>query len=275
MISVVINLSNFPLMAEKSIQSVLNNKIKEKIELIVLIPNSKVEEVVNRFKKRKINLLSFNNSKKGKSFDLNLIFKILKGRIWIFTGGDSYLGTNSINQIISSFSNEFIGCVIGRPISINKKDNLFGFWSHLLFEAGAHNIRKQLSQKGKFFEGTDYLFAFRDNITKNIPLNVAGDTIIPYLTTKKGYQLKYAEKAGVYVKNPTNFHEFIQQKVEAAKSHEYLESYAPFFPKVKSFKNEVKKGVFESLKYPSNLKEFFWTILLFFTRLYIWIKVKF
>ena len=274
MISIVVTLSNNSKIAKKSIQSILDNKIKEKIELILIIPTPEIEEIANEFKKRNNFITFLKNSRKGKSFDLNLVLKILKGRIWIFTGGEAYVGEDSLNKMITEFSNEITGCVIGRPVSINKKDNLFGFWSNLLFEAGAHSIRKELNKKGKFFEGTDYLFAFRNNITKNIPLDVAGDTIIPYLTIKKGYKIKYAEQVKVYVKNPENIREFVKQKIEAAKSHEYLESYAPFFPKVKSFRNEVREGTFSALRYPSNFKEFIWTIELFFVRLYIWAKVK-
>ncbi|MEK6913527.1 MAG: glycosyltransferase family 2 protein [Nanoarchaeota archaeon] len=274
MISIVLTLSGNPLIAEKAIQSVLNNKIKERFELVVLNLNKRTEEIVNKFKKKNFKISSFNNSRKGKSFDLNTVFKILKGRIWIFTGGDAYVGEDSICKIINEFSDGAVGCAIGRPISINKKENMFGFWSHLLFEVGAHSIRKELNSKGKFLEGTDYLFAFKNNLTRNIPLNVAGDSIIPYLTIKKGYKVKYLEEAIVYVKNPATFGSFIKQKVDSAKSHEFLESYAPFFPKVKSFKNEVKRGTLEALRYSSNVKEFMWVILLFFIRLYIWAKVK-
>src|SRR3989344_5375176 len=100
------------------------------------------------------------------------------------------------------------------------------------------------------------------------------DTTIPYITMKKGYKIRYAEKAMVYVKNPTNLKDFVKQKIRTGKAHEALEEYAPFFPKVKSFKNEVKHGTLRALRYPRTLKEYFWTSLLFLTRLYIWIRVK-
>jgi cellulose synthase/poly-beta-1,6-N-acetylglucosamine synthase-like glycosyltransferase len=98
--------------------------------------------------------------------------------------------------------------------------------------------------------------------------------MVPYLATKKGYKVKYAEDAFVYVKNPTNIRDFVKQKVRTAKSHEALGDYAPFFPKVKSLKNEIKKGTFSALAYPKNLKEFWWTGILFAVRLYIWLIVK-
>jgi len=274
MISVVLTLSKDPIIAEKSVKAILKNNVKEDCELIILISDNEKEKIIKKFKKDNFKIIVLKNTKRDTRFNLNNIFKILNGRIWIFTGGNAYVDEDSLLKIIKAFSDKKVGCVVGRPVSINKKTEMLGFWSHLLFEAGAHAIRKKLGDKGKFLEGTDYLFAFKNNITRNVPLNVAMDSIIPYLTTKKGYKIKYLEEAKVFVENPTILKNFINQKIKAAKSHEYLESYAPFFPKMKSFRNEIKMGTFEALRYSSNFKEFFWTIALFFIRLYIWIKVK-
>ncbi len=274
MISIVITSFNEPENVRKAIQAVLNNKIKEKYELLVAAPDEATERVVKEFRKKNKQMVYFKDPGKGKSFALNLVFKILKGDIWIFTDGDVYVGDNSINEILKIFENEEVGCVSGRPVSINPRDNMLGFWSHLLFDAGAHNIRCELNNKNCFLECSAYLFGFRNDITKNIPLNVAEDSMIPYLATKKGYKVKYAENAFVYVKNPTNIRDFIKQKVRTAKSHEALGDYAPFFPKVKSLKNEIKKGTLSALAYPKNIKEGFWTGILFAVRLYTWFLVK-
>lgn len=274
MISIVITSFNEPELVKRAIQSVLDNKIKEKYELVIVAPDKETEEIVNNLKKKYNQIIFFKDPGKGKSFALNFIFKKLKGRVWIFSDGDVYLGGNSINEILKLFEDKEVGCVTGRPVSTNPKNNMLGFWSHLLYEAGAHKIRRELNNKNCFLECSGYLFAFRNDITKNIPLNVAEDSMVPYLATKKGYKIKYAENAFVYVKNPTNIRDFIKQKVRTAKSHEALEDYAPFFPKVKSFTNEIKKGTFWALSYPQNIEESFWTIILFFVRFYIWIKVK-
>lgn len=274
MISIVITSFNEPELARRAITAILENNIKEEYELVVAAPDKETEEIVKQISKKSENVKYFKDPGKGKSFALNLLFKILKGDIWIFTDGDVYLGKDAVSEILKLFKDERVGCVSGRPVATNPRDSMTGFWAHLLLDAGAHNIRKELHEKDRFLECTGYLFAFRNNITKNIPLNVAEDSIIPYLAMKKGYKVRYAEKALVYVKNPTNLKDFVKQRVRTAKAHEALEDYAPFFPKVKSFKNEVKKGTFWALSYPENLKEDFWTALLFLTRLYIWTKVK-
>ncbi|MAG52655.1 MAG: hypothetical protein CMH62_01695 [Nanoarchaeota archaeon] len=274
MISIVINSFREPELLKKAIEAVLRNNIKEKYELVIAAPDEENEKVVKGFQKKNKDVKFFKDPGKGKSFALNLVFKELKGDIWIFTDGDIYVDANAINEILELFKDKKVGCVTGRPISTNSKKNILGFWSHLLFDAGAHKIRKELDTQKKFLEGTGYLFAFRNNITRNIPVNVAEDAIVPYITMKKGYRVRYADKALVYVKNPTNLRDFVKQRIRTGKAHEALEEYAPFFPKVKSFRNELFKGPRLALGYPKSIKEYLWTSLLFFTRLFIWFVIK-
>jgi len=86
---------------------------------------------------------------------------------------------------------------------------------------------------------------------------------------KQGYKIKYVPQAEVYVSYPKNFKDYIEQKKRTIKSHEKLTKYIKNFPKMKTFKNEVT-GVFHILKYPSNLKEFFYTISAIPIRLFLW-----
>ena len=273
MISLVITSFKEPELVQKAIAAILDNPIKEEYELLVAAPDKETEIIVNKIAKQHPQVKYFKDPGKGKSYALNLIFKELQGRIWIFTDGDVYIEKNAVNKLIEAFDDELVGCASGRPVSTNPKNNMLGFWSHLLYDAGAHQIRKELSKKNQFLECSAYLFAFKDNITRNIPLNVAEDAIIPYLTMKKGYKIRYVEDALVYVKNPTTIKDFIKQRVRTAKAHETLEDYAPFFPKVKSFSNEVKKGSKWALQYPRKFTEYLWTFALFATRLFIWLNV--
>jgi cellulose synthase/poly-beta-1,6-N-acetylglucosamine synthase-like glycosyltransferase len=258
---------------KKAIEEALNQETKEKYDVLVVSPDKEAEELVNSYKKegKKINFLK--DPGKGKSFGLNLVFKKLKSNSWVFTDGDVYLDRHALNNLILKFNDKQVGCVCGKIVPLNLKSTLTGYWAHLLAEAGADSIRKELSDKNEFLECSGYLFAFRKGLISEIPLNVAEDSYIPYVIFKKGYKIKYVPESMVYVKNPTNVKDFIQQRIRTAKAHTSLTDYFHNFPKVKSFKNEIKKGTFRALSYPSNLKEFFWTIELFFARLYIWIKV--
>ncbi len=272
MISIIISSYNEPNATKKAIQSILDQNIKDS-EIIISDPFPEVIELLKKTFKDKIKYdLDFGE---GKSASLNRLLKNIKSNIIISTDGDVY--TENIQELLNKFKNN-VGCVSGRPVSINKRNNMLGYWSHLLFDIGAHKIsRKKNYEKGKFIECSGYLFGFK-NIIKEIPLDVAEDSIIPYYIHKKGYKIAYAENAKVYVKNPTNLKDFIKQRKRTADAHAKLTKYAPDFPRVKSFKGEVFGGLnnlFSIFTYPKNIKEFIWTLNLFPVRLYIWLSLFF
>ena len=257
---------------KKAIDGSLSQEGLIDYDILVVAPDKEAEHLVKHYKKIGKKITFLRDPGKGKSFGLNLAFKKLKSDIWIFTDGDVYLDKNALQEIIKPFEDKKIGCACGRIVPINSKKNLTGYWAHLLADAGAHRIRKKLSDKNKFLECSGYLFAFRKGLISEIPLNVAEDSYIPYIIFNKGYKIKYVPESMVYVKNPETLKDFIKQRIRTAKAHTSLSYYFKDFPKMKSFKNEIKEGTFSALKYPKTLKEFFWTLELFFVRLYIWIK---
>lgn len=265
MISIIINSFKEPNTIGKAIEAVLKNNIKEKYELIVAAPDKETVDVIKKYKVK-----YFKDKGEGKVNALNQIFKIAKGKILILTDGDVYVSDNAIQEILKEFKDEKVGCVSGHPISTNDKKTMLGYFSHLLFDAGAHNIRKLRNKNNQFLECSGYLFAFRNEI-KELPTDVAEDSITPYHFHKKGYKIKYAENALVYVKNPTKLKDFIKQRKRTIGSHSKLKKYAPDFPKVKSLPNEIKYGLLWAFTYPKSIKEFIWTIILFPIRLYSWI----
>jgi len=275
MIHVIITSYGEPKATRKAIESFLNQKnVNEEYKIIVADPFPQVEEmIVNEFP----SVEYFEDPDKGKSYSLNLLFKELwnNGDIIIMSDGDVFVDEHAVSEILSKFNDGNIGVVTGRPVSLNDRNNKFGYWSHFLLDVGAHEIsRKKRYEKKKFLESTGYLFAIRNNIIKGFPTDVAEDTVIPYLFHKKGYRIGYAENARVYVKWPDNMKDWIKQKKRAADSHFKLKKHYPDFPNVKSFFNEIFEGVsFEVLKYPKNVKEIYWTFLLYPVRLYMWLSL--
>ncbi|MDP3919120.1 MAG: glycosyltransferase [Nanoarchaeota archaeon] len=266
MISIVITAFKEPKTIGKALDCILSQDIKEEFELIVACPDKETKDVVDKFEGVK----HFHDPGKGKSYALNLMFKELKGDILIFTDGDVFLGDNSVNDIVDAFKDFKVGCVSGRVVSQNSKDNMLGYWSHLLADVGAHRMRKELSSQEKFFECTGYLFGIRANVIGDIPLDVAEDSIIPFYFFKKGYKVKYVSEAKVFVKNPDSFKDWLKQRKRTAGAHSKLNEYEKELPKMKSFKNEVREGVFAVWAYPGDVRELYWTFVLIFARLYMW-----
>lgn len=254
---------------KRAIVSAFNQNTQYRYKVIVVSPDNNDLKMA-----KELGAIPFKDPGKGKSFALNLIFKEIHSDILIFTDGDVYINNTAVEEIVNSFSNPHIGCVAGRPVPIENKETKYGYWANVLFNA-AHRLRKDAFENNNFIEGSGYLFAFRGGHIKEIPLDVAEDTYIPYFFVEKGYRIGYVEKAEVYVKNVNNFKDWLLQKIRTSKAHETLNRYVDtqINKKVKSLSGECK-GLFKVLQEPSSLKEYYWTLQLIFARLYMWMKVK-
>lgn len=259
----------------KALDCALNQKTNYEYQVILSAPDEKTLSVGKIYQKKYKNFKLTQDPGKGKSFALNKSLKEIKTDILILTDGDVYMSENSVEDIANLFLNPEIGAVTGRPIPVEGREKKYGFWANFLFNA-AHRIRKQSFENSQFIECSGYLFAFRKDKINKIPLDVAEDTVIPYILWQKGFQIGYSENSKVYVKNPNNFHDWIKQKIRTHKSHEKLYRYVDTktTPKVKSFKTECR-GIFWALSFPKNFKEFFWMVQLIFARFYTWMQYFF
>jgi len=272
-IDIIITSYNEPKATLRAVNAFLNHSIPEKFRIIVCDPFPEVKAFLKEnIKDKRVGF--FLDPGEGKSYALNLLFEKLPGTkddIFILTDGDVYVSKNAVSEILKVFKDPEIGCVTGKPVSLDSRDNKYGYWSHLLF-SGIHRVRKKFSSEKAFFECSGYLFAIRKGVINDFPLDASEDSVIPYLFWKKGYKIGYAENAEVYIKNPDNIKDWKAQKIRNIKGHENLTKLFPDMPRTKSFWNEVKYGFFYALAYPRSLKEFSWTTQLYKARLGIYKK---
>jgi len=253
---------------QRAVEAFLNQKTKEKFELIVSAPDKKTHDLLKRYSSVRLIV----DPGKGKSYAINEALKKIDADILILSDGDVYVDENALNEMLKKFEDSAVGCVTGRTVPIEDRKTKYGYWANFLFEA-AHKLRKKLEKDGKFVDCTGYLYAYRKKLIDSFPLDVADDAIIPYLLLEKGYKIVYAEKAIVYIKNATEWRDWVKQKVRTRKSFTRLNKYIDLkkFPHIKTFKDEAK-GIIWVFTYPKKIKEFFWTIQLVILRLYVWIK---
>ncbi|MAG37897.1 hypothetical protein CMI45_00720 [Candidatus Pacearchaeota archaeon] len=274
MIEVIITSFKEPKTIGKAIESFLEQDLKEKYRIWVVAPDKETLDIAREYGKKDKRVKIFVDPGKGKSYALHQILPKLKGGIIVLSDGDVFIGKNGLKHLAEPFKDEKVGCVTGRPKSLDSKKDIYGYWSHLLCDAGAHGARLKRARKGEFLECSGYLWAFRNNVVKKFPMDVAEDAVVPYLFREKGYKIVYADKAEVFVYFPKNLKEFVEQKKRTAKSHETLGKYINMkkLPRTKSFKNEILEG-HRAFSYPRNVKELFYTLTLFPVRLYIWTLV--
>jgi cellulose synthase/poly-beta-1,6-N-acetylglucosamine synthase-like glycosyltransferase len=269
MISLVITSYNEPEIIPRAIEAALNQKTSHEYEIIVSAPDIETLGVAEKYEKVK----TFQDPGRGKMHALNVLFDEIKSDVLILTDGDVTISENTVEDIANLFLNQKMGCVSGRPVPIEDKKTMFGYWANFLFES-AHKMRKKSFENGEFIECSGYLFALRNNNVRKIPLDTAEDAVIPYDFWERGYKIGYADKAEVYVRNVDNWKDWIKQKVRTTKAHETLEKYVDTkkTPRAKSFTSEAK-GFFDLMNYAENLKELYWSNLLALSRLYMWLLV--
>ncbi len=277
MISIIITTYQESRTLPKAIQAILDSiRNSEKVvisgktlreaqmfEILIIGPDQKTKEIAKEFSKKYPSVKYLKDKGRGKPAALNLGFKIAKGKILVLTDGDVWIEQKSLKALLEPFQSDKVGAVTGQPVSINKRDNLFGYWSHFLTNA-AHQWRL----KGGNFPCSGYLYSFRD-IIKKIPENaLAEDGIITQMTRDKDYQVTYAPEAKVYVKYPDNFKDWLKQKVRSTGGYTQSQSRGD-----RNFRQEIKNGLILFFTYPKTIKEFFWTGLLYLARLYLWLKI--
>ncbi len=273
MLSIIITAYKEEKTIQKAVQSFLNQKIPGDFEILVFSPDQETRNAVLAISKNNKRVKHFYDSGKGKPAALNGAFKKAKGDILILTDGDVYINQHAVVELLKKFKDEEVGAVTGRPVSLNSRNNKYGYWSHLLTDQGAHLTRLERAKKGEFIACSGYLLALRKGIVKKIPEEVlADDAFISQEVWKKGYKIAYAPTAKVYVKFPTNWSDWILQKTRSAGGYNQLKKY---FKKsgMRSFSKEILQGTSKALSYPQNGKEWMWTIELFFARLYMWLKI--
>lgn len=270
MISIIITAYKEEKTIGRAIESILQNKLQNDYEILVLAPDEKTLEVAKKYSKKFRRVKVIKDKGEGKPSALNQIFKIAKGEFLVLTDGDVYISNHAIPSLIEHFKEEKLGAVSGRPISINSRGNKLGFWSHLLTDIADKRRKNALNFKKRFY-CSGYLFAMRKGLIREIPKEtLSDDGFMSLLISEQGYNISYEPKAEVYVKFPTTLRDWIAQKKRSAGGYNQIKIWTK--KELRSFSKE-SSGIFQVLKYPKTLKEFFWTIELIFTRLYLWFVI--
>ena len=274
MITIIITSYNEPKATLRAVNAILNQKINKEFEIIVVDPFPETEF----FLRKNITDKRFEfvlDPGEGKPFAMNMIFETLFSKnekdIIVFTDGDVYVSENSLNEIIRAFKDLNVGAITGKPVATNPRNTKFGYWAKLSYD-GIDKVRKRLNANKEFMQCSGYLFAIRNGLVKETQPDVPEDCYIPYLVWKKGKIVKYLDKAEVFVQYPSNWKDWVSQRVRTIKAHENISKIIPDMPRTKSFWNEIKEGFIFSLIHPRNLKEFYWLMQLYFARLYIYYR---
>lgn len=289
MISVIITSWKEPNTIGKCIKCIADRRysgIPGDFEIIQVSPDKETLDAgklsASKLKLTKSQFKQIKDPQKGKPYALMMARKSVRGDIIIWTDGDTYFGRNAVKELLKPFENASVGGASGRPISMDKKDNVFGYWGHILSDAADHRRKNTLKNTGSgyyisgktFFPMSGYIMATRKT-TFDIPSNVLSDDgYISYQLRNEGYEIAYSQKAECFVKYPTSLRDYYKQKIRSLGGYTQLRRMG-IFKRDKQSRNFFIEltYAFYVFKYATSIKEFWWSLLLFPVRLITWIRI--
>jgi cellulose synthase/poly-beta-1,6-N-acetylglucosamine synthase-like glycosyltransferase len=249
----------------KAIESVKSQIDMGVDDLWVVAPDSQTISVAEKFSGVKV----YKDPGNGKPTALNLIFEKVTGDIVVLTDGDVWMDKKAIKNLTSKFKEKGVGIVSSRPVSLNDKSTLFGYWAYLLTEA-AHLIRIQRNLKGEFLDCSGYLLAIRKNLFAHIPADhLTEDAFLSQHVYAKGFKTMYAPEARVLVKFPANFKDWLKQKTRSVGGASQKNIAVPM---MRGIKQEVSQAKI-LLSLPKSVLEYWYLFLLFCARGYLWLNI--
>lgn len=258
----------------KTIESVINQGLEDYEVIVVAGGNDKTCDMIKDYTKQnpRIKLVE-EKTREGKPNALNKIFETAKGDVVVLTDGDVFPAENSIKELLNGFNSPNIGAVSGRPIPINEKNSMLGFWAYVSYEL-MHSRRMRDLKENNLFHVSGYLYAVKKELFSKIPKDsLADDAVVGLGVLNKGYKINYNPEAKVYVKFPLTIKDFLKQKRRTRAGFYQLNKR--YDAKSRSLLNEAKSHLKESFSFAKNLKELGYLLAFQFFTVYSWILANY
>jgi len=272
MLSVVITAYREAQTIGRAITAILG-QLPADAELVVVSPDPATTAVVDAYAAEHDCVRHVRDPQQGKPTALNIGLRAARGDIVVLSDGDVNVADDALAPLLAPFEDPRTGAVTGRPISTSPRDTVLGYWSHLLTDAGAHQMRLSRDKDEGFLVCSGYLCAIRRALVDDIPADsLAEDAVISHRIAEQGHRIRYAPDARVFVKYPSTYRDWLRQRVRSAGG--YAQDYVRRSPyRMRSPRLELVKGTPRALRYPRSTREFLWTLLLFAARLHLWLLV--
>lgn len=252
-----------------ALEAILPQAAPLNAEIMVICPDDETAHAASRFSGVKV----LRDLAQGKPAALNLGLSAARGSLIAMTDGDVTLAPAALEALVKFFDNPQTGAVSGHPISTSPRNTVLGYWSHVLTDAGAHAERSKRERAGEFMVCSGYLYAIRAGLVTHIPEGaLAEDAVVSQQVAERGYKVRYAPDAKVFVKYPATYHDWLIQKVRSVGGYAQPVIANSQF-QMRSFRHEATAGLWRSLAYAHSPRELLYIGLLILARLHLWLLI--
>ncbi len=262
-----------PISVGRSIQTILDSKLN--LEIIIVAPDletriaAQVIFQTNYF----TNFQILTDPQSGKPNAINLALEHIKSDWIICTDGDTALYPDSVPILIKEIKNikSNYGAISARPISVDSKDNFWGYIGNLLSDSA--DVKR--SQKANYFV-SGYLCAYQKSKIKCLPVStLVDDAQFSLQILEQNLNIKYVPESLVGVKYPTNIEDWLIQKRRSAGGYRELKNQIRTLKldsTQRNFWNELE-FVFYPIHYAKSFKQFLFSLALYPLRLLLWVLI--
>lgn len=284
-ISVIITAFKEPQTLPKALQRIVepNKALWENLQVLVVSPDAETRAAAHTYFKNSTfdNFQILEDAGMGKAAALNLAYEKTTGDFIFFTDGDMYCSENFMNVMLGHFDDAGVAGVCGRPVSLETRDSMFGYFSHLFCEAAHSRRLNNHDKKSYFIPLSGYLMVLR-RVEGLFPLPENLKAEDAYITAKlydKGYSVAYEPNALAYVYFPKNLKDWLAQKTRSLGGNVQLALYEKG---KEGRKNSIDRTrtlwqdfgmILFPLSFCKNFKEFFYSLVLYPIRLYLWLRI--
>jgi len=177
---------------EKSIQQKIVNSLsldypKDKLEIIIAsdCSSDKTEEITAKYRDQGVRL-SVAQKRSGKTAGRNRVVPEARGEINLLSDATGMYEKDVIRKLVRNFADRQVGCVAGILRYINPTSSVVGSGEGLYWRYEVV-LRKKESLLGNLTAVSGSIYAFRKELFRKIPEELADDLIMPLTVKKLGY----------------------------------------------------------------------------------------
>jgi cellulose synthase/poly-beta-1,6-N-acetylglucosamine synthase-like glycosyltransferase len=156
--------------------------------------------------------LLLQENREGKASAINLFLKHQKERVLVICSADLQPQPDTIEKLVSPFSDPEMGMTSCRPVPVNDPDTFMGFAAHMLW-----NLHHEINISGGFKAGEMIAFI---KIFERIPYRTSVDEAsIEPVIRGQGYKVQYVPDAIVFNKGSETVEDFLRQRRRIFSGH--------------------------------------------------------
>jgi len=213
-VSVIVAAYNEEKVIARRIENLLEQDYpKDKMEIIIASDGStdRTVKIAKKYENKGVRVLDFKKNR-GRAAVHNNAVDVAKGEILLFTDAETIFEKDFIKNLVRNYTNQRIGCVVGKLIYINSLDSAISSSESFYFKYEVF-IRALESKLGILCAASGAAMSCRKIIYEPIEQSGDIDVVIPLLSISKGYQNCLEANAIAYEISPSSISQELKYRI--------------------------------------------------------------